>query len=58
MNIEELGDLKIEQTLCLGTKLSMPVSKILAYMTKEQVIRMFYENSDVQYILLDSQGRS
>ena len=51
-----LKSVNINKTLCLGTKLSMTAYDILNRMTLEQIINMFNENTDVQYILLDGQG--
>jgi hypothetical protein len=51
-----LKSVNITTTLCLGTKLSMTTYDILTRMSLEQIIKMFDENADAQYILLDGQG--
>ncbi len=53
---ERLRRINITTTLCLGTKVNMTAERILSKMSDAQIIRMFDDNSDVQYILLDSQG--
>jgi len=53
---ERLTRINITKTLCLGTKLNMTARRILEKMSDTKIKRMFDENTDVQYILLDSQG--
>jgi len=53
---ERLRRIVITKTLCLGTKLDMPAEQILGNMSDKQIISMFDDNTDAQYILLDSQG--
>jgi len=53
---ERLTRINITKTLCLGTKLNMTARSILEKMSDAQIKKMFDENLDVQYILLDSQG--
>ena len=50
---ERLTRINITKILFLGTKLNMTAKRILEKMTDEQVIKMFNENLDVQYILID-----
>lgn len=54
---ERLTRLRIKKTLCLGTEREMSSERILLLMSDKQITDMFNENADVQYILLDSQGR-
>ena len=53
---ERLTRIKISRTLCLGTHLEMTTNRILREMSDGQIKRMFNENLDAQYVLLDSQG--
>jgi hypothetical protein len=53
---ERLRRIEITKTFCLGTKIAMPTEKILGKMSDEQIINMFTNNTDVQYILIDSYG--
>lgn len=52
---KRLSSINISTTMCLGTKLTMTAEQIINKMSDEQVRKMFNENIDVQYILLDSQ---
>ena len=54
---ERLTRIIIKKDLCLGTHLEMTVRRILEQMSDRQIEEMFNKNLDVQYILLDSQGR-
>ena len=53
---ERLTRISITKTLCLGTELSMSVVKILEKMSDGQITKMFNDDLNAQYILLDSQG--
>ncbi len=53
---ERLRRIIITYNLCLGTKLSMTTERIISQMSDDMIIRMFNDNIDAQYILLDSQG--
>lgn len=52
-----LKSININKTLPLGTELSMTAYDILTKMSYEQAVRMFNDNMDVQYILLNGQGK-
>ena len=53
---ERLRRITITKKLCLKTELSMTAERILSKMSDDMIIRMFNDNIDAQYILLDSQG--
>ena len=57
-NTDRLKDIKITKTLCLGTKLTLTAEQILDEMTDEQIVKMFEDNIDAQYILLEIQGHA
>ncbi len=50
---ERLRRVEITKTLCLGSKITMTVEKVLGKMSDKQIIKMLDDNTDVQYILLD-----
>jgi hypothetical protein len=51
--MDRLKNLQIKKTLALGTIKTLSVYEILSCMTDEQIIEMFNDNLDVQYVLLD-----
>jgi hypothetical protein len=50
---ERLRRISITKVLCLGSRNTMTVEKILGKMSDEQIVKMFNDNIDTQYILLD-----
>jgi hypothetical protein len=48
-----LRRIEISKTLCLGFNLHMTAKRILAKMSDRQIVKMFNDNIDAQYILSD-----
>lgn len=53
---ERLRRISVTMTLCLGSKVTMTAERILGKMTDEEIIDMFNDNIDTQYILPDHHG--